>query len=412
MAETFHLSTRRTPARFLTLFTAGFRFYFLAAGVFSVFAMLTWTLWLGLLAAGESVGTLPMRMAPQLWHAHEMVFGYTVAVMAGFFLTAVPSWTGTKEARTIFVTVSGAVWLLGRFAVWFSGLLDPILVAAVDLLFVPILATNILGRLARKSQARNAVFIVLLGGLFLANLLMHLDWIGWTEGTAQAGVRLGVFLSAAMIAIIGGRVVPAFTRNVLQREGYLGSMPRSHVWLERSGILLSLLAAVATLPFVPAPVTGVLCLGAGAVNLARLAGWKGWRILNSPILWVLHAAYLLLAAGYLLYGLSLTFNLVDETAALHLLAIGAVGGMTLAMMTRASLGHAGMPLKVSRLIVLAYAALIAAALTRVFGFLAYGYFEVMLLAGGLWVLAFGLFAGVYFPILSTPRAERQTGKGR
>ncbi|MES0811085.1 NnrS family protein [Roseibium sp. SCPC15] len=405
MAATSPPHSSRMANRFPTVLSAGFRFYFLAAGIFSVIAMLAWNIWLGVHAAGGAFVSLPMSMAPHLWHAHEMVFGYTVAVMAGFFITAVPNWTGSKESGALFVTCSGAVWLLGRLAVWFSGLLDPVLVAVVDLAFVPILATSIIGRLAKKSQVRNIVFLFLLSALFTGNLLMHLEWMGWTEATAESGVRLGLFVSAAMIVIIGGRVVPAFTRNALNRVGYAGTMPVSRAWLDRAGILLAVLSAVASVLPVPETVFGILCLGAGAANLCRVSGWRGWVTLDSPILWILHAAFLLLSIGYLVYGFSLTFNVFSETAALHLLAAGAVGGMTLAMMTRASLGHSGRPLIVSTPIMLAYLAVIAAALLRTFGTQFWDYFPVMLSSGALWITSFALFTWVYFPILTRPRSR-------
>jgi uncharacterized protein involved in response to NO len=406
MMATHRFGALGTPNRIPTVLTAGFRFFFLSAGIFSVFAMLAWTVWLGVHAAGGTFVSTPMSMAPHLWHAHEMVYGYTAAVIAGFFVTAVPNWTGTKEAGSLFVIVSGTVWLAGRFAIWFSNGIDPVIVAAVDLAFVPVLSTAVLGRLARKSQARNMVFLALLTALLTGNLMMHLEWIGWTDDTAQAGVRMGIFTSTAMIAIIGGRVVPAFTRNALLRSGYQGSLPVSHVWLDRCSILLVLLAALTFLPFVPEALTGGLCLAAGVVTLLRLAGWQGWAARKEPILWILHAAYLLLGTGYLVYGVSVLTGEYSETAALHLLAAGAIGSMTLAMMTRASLGHAGLPLRVSRPIVLAYVLLIAAALVRSFGLTALGYFETMLLSGSLWVLAFGLYVWVYFPILTTPRTPK------
>ncbi|MCK7611115.1 NnrS family protein [Roseibium sediminicola] len=406
MAASIPSRDQGTPFRVPTVFTAGFRFFFLSAGLFSVLAMTVWTLWLGIQAAGGEAMAVPIAMAPQLWHAHEMVFGYAVAVMAGFFVTAVPSWTGTKETGAAFVTFSGLVWLAGRLAVWFSAVLDPILVAAVDLAFVPVLSSAVIGRLAQKSQTRNMVFLALLTALFSGNLMMHLDWIGWTGGNAEAGARLGIFTSAAMIAVIGGRVVPAFTRNALIRQGMEDDLPRSRAWLDRCGILLSLLTTLACLPFVPETALGALCVAAGIVTLMRLTGWQGPATRKEPILWILHVAFLLLGAGYLLYGLTLLAGIWQETAALHLLAVGAIGSMTLAMMTRASLGHAGRPLTVSRPIVAAYLALIVAALVRAFALPVCGYFETMLLSGSLWILAFGLYSWVYFPILTQPRQRK------
>lgn len=395
----------RTP----TVFTAGFRFFFLGAGLFSVFAMLAWFSWLAVHAAGGTFVILPMSMPPHLWHAHEMMFGYTAAVMAGFFVTAVPNWTGTGEPKTRFVVLSGSIWFLGRIAMWCSSVLDPVVVAVADLLFIPVLASAIFGRLAQKSQMRNAVFLFLLAALFTGNLMMHLDWIDWVPGNAEAGVRLAIFASSAMIIIVGGRVVPAFTRNALNREGCTGSLPRSHALLDRAGIVLAMLATIASVPLVPYEFLAGLCLAAGSVNLLRLAGWKGWLTRKTPILWILHIAYLLTTGGYLVYGTSLLTGLPSETAALHLVAVGGVGSMTLAMMTRASLGHSGRPLKVSAPVTLAYIAVISAALVRSFGTLVGDYFQVMLLSGGLWILAFAAFVAVYLPILAGPRLPKDTG---
>ncbi|MET1415377.1 NnrS family protein [Roseibium sp. HPY-6] len=406
MATILHSKSSSKLRLCAVVLTKGFRFYFLSAGLFSVFAMFAWTVWLGVHAAGGAFVSVPMSMAPHLWHAHEMVYGYAVAVMAGFFITAVPNWTGTEEAGAKFVAASGLIWLLGRLGVWFSSAFDPVVVAIVDLAFIPVLSTAILGRLARKSQVRNMIFLFLLSALFLGNLMMHLDWIGWSSGTAEAGIRVGVFASAAMIAIVGGRVVPAFTRNALNRDGYEGALPRSNAWLDRLGVLSALLATLAAFPFVPVFFLGCIAFAAGAANLLRLAGWNGWAVRNSPILWILHLAFLLLTAGYLVYGSTLILAYMSETAALHLLATGAIGSMTLAMMTRASLGHSGQPLIVKRPIVLAYLMVIAAALIRSFGNLAFDYFAVMLISGMVWTGAFMLFVWIYFPILTRPRPLR------
>ncbi len=406
MAEILHSDINGKPNRYPVILTAGFRFYFLFAGVFSVFAMAFWWLWLAVHAVNGAFVSLPMGMAPHLWHAHEMVFGYAAAVIAGFFVTAVPNWTGTEEPKARFVALSGMVWLIGRLAVWFSVALDPVLVAVADLAFIPILASALLGRLSQKTQLRNAIFLLLLTALFAGNLMMHLEWIGWIDAGASTGVRLGIFTTAAMITIIGGRVVPSFTRNALNRKAQHGPLPRQVPALDKAGILLAVLAAMGSLPFVPEMVFGALCVAAGAVNFLRLAGWRGLDTTDSPILWVLHAAYLLLAAGYMVYGFGLLSGAISETSALHLLAVGAIGCMTLAMMTRASLGHSGRKLKVPGSITAAYLSVIAAALVRTFGTLTFDYFQVMLVSGALWLLAFVLYVWVFFPILTTARPKR------
>lgn len=392
-------------AKIPAVFSAGFRFFFLAAGLFAVLAMAAWLLFLGVHAAGGAIAEPWQAMGPQLWHAHEMVYGYTMAVIAGFFLTAVPNWTGAAPARALFVSGAGAVWLAGRAAIWFSGLLDPALVAAIDLAFVPLLALKIGGNLLKRTQARNLVFLILLAMFFTGNLLMHLDWIGLPGGDAQAGIRLGLLVSVAMIVIIGGRVVPGFTRNALNRAGHSGKMPVTHPLAERIGIASAVLTALAAGIDAPTFVIGWLAAIAAVANGIRLAGWQSRHTLKEPILWSLHLAFLLLVAGYAALALSHLAGQPGEIGALHLLAIGAGGGMTLAMMTRASLGHTGRPLVVAKPIALAYAAIAIAAILRGCGptLMPDYYHAVIFASGALWTGAFAIFLAVYLPILGTDR---------
>lgn len=388
-----------------TFLTAGFRFHFLAAGVLAVFAMGFWILWLAVHELGGVFVSEPMAMPPYLWHAHEMIYGYTVAVMAGFFLTAVPNWTGAPSARAFYVTFTACVWLAGRLAIWFSAHLDPYLVAVLDLAFVPLLATKIAGNLLKKTQVRNLIFLGLLTAMFVGNLLMHLEWIGWTGETAIAGTRLGLFTSAAMITIIGGRVVPGFTRNALNRRGHSGRLPLVRPALDKVAILASVAAALASALPVPEFLLGLVCLVAGAANLARVAGWCGQLTWREPILWVLHLSFAMLAVSYLALGAAYLTDVIGETGALHLLAIGGVGGMTLAMMTRASLGHTGRALVVAKPVAGAYLAIFLAALVRAFGPDVIGYYPAMYVSGGLWIGAFLVYLGVYFPILAMTEAD-------
>lgn len=381
--------------------TAGFRFYFLAAGAFAVIGLAGWLVWLAVHAMGGAFTRSMIEMPPHLWHAHEMLFGYTVAVIAGFFLTAVPNWTGAAQARALYVAGTGAVWLAGRLAIWFSGALDPYLVAIVDLAFIPLLGIRIGGNLLKRPQARNLFFLVLLIMLFAGNLRMHLDWIGLPGGDAEAGVRLGLLTSVAMIVIIGGRVIPGFTRNALNRRGYGGAMPTLNPHADRvamaSSVLLALLSGFDT----PEVVLGVVASIAAVANAVRLSGWRGMAVWREPILWSLHLAFAMLVLGYAALALAHLGGPLGEIPALHLLAIGAVGGMTLAMMTRASLGHTGRNLVVSKPIALAYLAVAVAGVTRMLGpvLLPGEYYQVMFISGGLWVAAFVLFLWVYVPIL-------------
>lgn len=382
---------------------AGFRFYFLSAGVFAILTMAVWIGWLAIHDLGGTFTSLPMKMPPHQWHAHEMLFGYIVAVMAGFFLTAVPNWTGAPSARTYFVAATGAVWIAGRLVLWASADIPAAVVAAVDLAFIPLLMLKIGGNLLRKTQLRNLVFLALLLAMFSGNLLMHLEWLGFLDSGADRGARLGLFTSAAMIVIIGGRVVPGFTRNALNRRGHEGALPATRPVIDRLAILSSCFAALASATDLPLVLLGLLCLCAGALNLCRLSGWCGLHVLREPILWVMHVAFLLLAAAYLVLAAGYITDEVSEVAGLHLLAIGGIGVMTLAMMTRASLGHTGRPLRVHRMIVVAYLCLIASAVVRSSAGGLIDYFQIMYISAAFWITAFVLYFLIYFPILAAER---------
>ncbi|MCB1331410.1 MAG: NnrS family protein, partial [Maritimibacter sp.] len=201
------------------LFSEGFRVFFLGAGLFAIFAMGWWEIYLGVHYTGGMVTRVPFAMAPHEWHAHEMVFGYGSAALGGFLLTAVPNWTGAAGARHWFIGLAAAVWLAGRVALWVSGSLPPGLVAAVDLAFLPILWVKIAGLLLRRPKPQNLVFLGFVTLFWLANLAMHLGWAGIWDGGEISGARAGIGALAGMILVIGGRVGPAFTRNAMHRDG-------------------------------------------------------------------------------------------------------------------------------------------------------------------------------------------------
>jgi uncharacterized protein involved in response to NO len=391
-----------TPPR---LMTEGFRFFFLAAALWAVMAVLAWEGWLGVHALNGMVTHTPFAPAPHLWHAHEMVFGYGTAVLGGFFLTAVPNWTGGPGARAGFVIAAAALWLAGRLAVWFSGGLPPALVAAVDLAFLPLLAAKIAALLAKRPKPQNVALLGLIALVWAGNLWTHLEWTGVVVDGASPGLRLGLSGLCALIAVVGGRVTPAFTRNAMTREGRERGLPVSRPWLE----LPAIVGAVALGPLwafgAPEPLLAAVALVAGAAQLGRVAGWRpGWA-LRQPILWSLHAGMAMLGLGWLALGAGWAGAAVGESAGLHLLAIGAVGGMTLAVMSRAALGHTGRPLATPAPVAWAYALVLLAALLRFGGpVFAPGFYNAAVLgSGALWIAAFAIFAAVYAPILTGPR---------
>lgn len=386
------------------LFSEGFRVFFLAAGLFAVLSMLVWVIWLALESAGIAV-ELPVAPAPFQWHAHEMIFGFGSAALGGFFLTAVPNWTGTRAAPHRFVAGAAALWLAGRVACGLSGSLPPGLVAVADLAFLPLLWGQIFGQLVRRPRPDQMIFLVLLLLFWTGNLLVHLDWLGWTA-TQGAGLRIGLLTLCALIMVLGGRVTPGFTRNAMVQAGRESRLPANPSWLAAVSIAAALVLPVGHLAGLPQGLMAAAALVAGAAGLGRVALWRSGWTRSRPILWTLHLSYAVNALGFLLLGLS-GFGLGSELAALHLLGIGAVGGMSLSFMSRATLGHTGRPLVAPRLVVLSYGLVPLAALARVLAAsLPALYLPGLLLAGGLWILAFALYVVALWPAFWGPRLPR------
>lgn len=382
------------------LFGEGFRAFFLAAGLFAQLAVGLWTLSLILPVP------LPEALPPAEWHAHELIFGYGGAALGGFFLTAVPNWTGAKAARHRFIAVAVALWLAGRLAVWFAGALPLPLAAAVDLAFLPLLAAKIATQLVQRPKPQNVMFLGLIALIWTANIFVHLEWIGITAATARPGLYAGLYGLVAMIAVLGGRVVPAFTRNAMTRAGRETALPRSFAPLDAVAIALAIALPVATLAQAPGRVVGVVAAAAGAGQLARLAFWRSGFTLGQPILWALHLSFALIGLGLVLTGLA-GFGLGSPVGALHVLAIGGVGGMTLAVMSRASLGHSGRPLVAPAPVALAYGLLPLAALLRwaAAAFAAVA-LPATLAAGVVWSAVFLLYLVALWPAFWGPRLAR------
>lgn len=384
------------------LFGDGFRVFFLAAGVFAILSMAVWELYLTIQATGGLI-VLPTAAPPHLWHAHEMIFGYGAAVLGGFFLTAVPNWTGGKSAPHRFILLVSTLWLAGLLAVSGSSHLPLGLVAAIDLAFIPVLSLNILTQLIRSPKPQQMIFLVLLSLVWTANLMVHLEWLGWTSDTSWAGLRAGLLTLSTMIMVLGGRVTPSFTRNAMVQSGREHHLPRNPMPLAGLSIITSLGLTAGYLLALPELALAPIALLAGAAGLVRVALWQSLWTRDKPILWTLHLSYALNAAGLVALGLA-KLDLTSEIAALHLLGIGGVGGMTLAMMTRASLGHTGRLLVTPGPVVIAYALVPLAALTRFAGSaLPALYTPAILIAGALWLLAFTLFAVTYWTVFWGPR---------
>ena len=379
----------------------GFRPFFLLGSLWAALAM---AIWVGVLSGGVA---LPTAFDPVGWHAHEMLFGYLGAIAAGFLLTAVPNWTGRMPVSGWPLAVLALIWLAGRVAVAFSAQLSPGLVALVDLAFLVALAGLILREIVAGRNWRNLMVLALLAGLIAGNALFHWQVARGAYAAGGAGLRLGLAAAVMMITVIGGRVVPSFTRNWLVKQGS-AARPAPFGPVDKAAIILSLTALVA---WVAAPahlVTGVLCLLAGVAQAIRLARWSGLHTGGEALVWVLHAGYAFVPLGFLVAAAGVLWpgaGTVMGTGAQHVWMAGAIGLMTLAIMTRASLGHAGRPLHAGRAVTALYLLLILSVLARFVAGVMPGNMGLLHLAAAAWIAAFGGFAILYWRILTCPRKQ-------
>jgi len=382
----------RPPPAFLT---QGFRPFFLAAGLWSAAAM---ALWIVMIVSGTSV---PSRFGPLGWHIHEMLFGFVMAAIAGFLLTAIPNWTRRLPVSGRPLALLAGLWLLGRIACLLSTLVPASIAIATDLSFPVVLVGVVAREIVAGRNWRNLPMVAPVTVLGIANLLMHLE----ADGAAVPpglGWRLGLAAVIVLISVVGGRIVPSFTRNWLARRPG-AELPAGPGRIDRAalGILHAGLALWAFAPaFRPA---GALLLSGAALNLWRLLRWRGAATAAEPLLLVLHVGYAWLVLGAALLGLSLLGGDPPQTAAVHTLTAGAVGTMILAVMTRATRGHAGRDLTADRGTSLIYALVSLAAVTRVAAvFAATWTMPLLVLSACLWIAAFAGFVLAYGPMLILP----------
>ena len=390
------------------LFSYGFRPFFLGAGVSAQVVMGIWIAWLSMQMPGWAM----FGSSPFAWHAHEMIFGFAAAALAGFLLTAVPNWTGALPLSGPPLMLLFAVWLLGRMAMLAAGLLGPVTVAVVDLVFLPLLGVSAARQLFVKPAARNVMLLAILAALVGANVAYHLASSGIWPGQELGGLQFALMLLVLMIAIIGGRVIPAFTHNWLHLNSASARMPQRLTWLDAAAIVS--VALVAVLQLIPAPewVQGCITLFAALANAARLFLWRGAPTWRAPIVFILHIGYAWLVVGLLLMSAAAFRSGLPSIPAEHAFGAGAVTTMIMAIMSRASLGHTGRAIIAPKAVVLGYGLLTLAAFLRVFG-VGIGpahYTQVLQVAGLAWIAAFGLFVVVYAPILMTPRVGASTAR--
>jgi uncharacterized protein involved in response to NO len=367
----------------------GFRPFFLGGALWAALAVLLWLP----LYFGEFL--LPTALRPLDWHVHEMIYGYVAAVIAGFLLTAIPNWTGRLPVNGGPLAALAALWLAGRLAILVSESIGPAVAATIDVAFLVALAAVAFREIVAGRNWRNLRVLGVVSLLIAGNVTFHLETV-W-RGFSEYGVRIGLAAIILLITLVGGRIVPSFTRNWLARRAP-GRLPAP---FGRFDALCMAVGAVALAGWVALPeniIAGLLLVAAGVLHAARLARWAGERTASDRLVLVLHLGYAFVPLGFVLAGGAAFSSAVPPSAGIHAWGAGAIATMTLAVMTRASLGHTGHPLVATPGTQAIYALVIAAAALRIVAA-----FEPSLLlyhaAALAWIAAFGGFVVLYGPLL-------------
>ena len=379
------------------LFSYGFRPFFLFGAIQAAVAMAAWIM----LLAGR-LDTFS-HFAPVDWHIHEMLFGYLAAIVAGFLLTAIPNWTGRLPLNGAPLVALFVAWLAGRVAIFFSASIGPLPAAAIDCAFLALLAAAAAREIVAGRNWRNLKVLVPILILLAANALFHAEVA--VTGTSDFSRRLGIAAAIMLIGIIGGRIIPSFTRNWLAKRSPHG-LPAP---FGRFDVACLALTAVALACWTVAPestVAGWLSLAAAGANLVRLARWRGDRCAGDVLVVILHLGFLWVPIGLLVAGLAaLMPDRIAPAAAVHAFGVGAIGTMTLAVMVRATLGHTGRALAAGWRGSLVFAAILLAAAARVAHALFWPGEALLHLSAAAWIAAFLGFALLFGPFILSPRLK-------
>ena len=377
----------------------GFRVFFALAGLSALVLIVLWN------AIFKGTLTTDNYFSNNYWHAHEMLLGYSVAVIAGFLLTAVKNWTGKPTLTGDKLAGLALLWLYGRILPFYAGLLPDAFIALIDFAFLPVLAYQTSKPIIQAKHFKSLIFIGLLLLLALGNGLIHAEILGLCQNTAWTGIQLVVATLIILILIIAGRVFPFFTER-----GLHGILIIKNPLLDA----LSIGSAVAVFALQLSAVSGTLlaltATFAVIVNTARLSGWYVQRIWYVPLLWILYTGYGWIILGFILTALS-AYAWVLPSLALHAFTLGGIGVLTLGMMARVSLGHTGRALRLSNAMAVGFVLINLAALLRVLLPLALPNWYNLIIYGSTlsWLAAFSLFMFVYAPILTSPRIDGQEG---
>jgi uncharacterized protein involved in response to NO len=372
------------------IFSYGFRPFFLGGAIWAALAILIWIpLYMGAL-------TWRSPLAPLDWHIHEMLYGYVPAVVAGFLLTAIPNWTGRLPVCGAPLAGLALVWLSGRIAMLMGGSIGVVTAATIDTGFLALLLAVTMREVIAGKNWRNLRVLVLVFALLAGNLVFHVEAIRF--GAPNYGIRIGIAAILLLISLVGGRIIPSFTHNWMVRENP-GRMPVSFGRFDGAVIVLTAVTFASWIAAPAATFTGALMIVVGLLHAARLARWAGDRTLRDRLVLVLHVAYAFVPIGFLLTGAAVLWpDHAPASAGIHAWTAGAIGMMTMAVMTRASLGHTGQGLAASPMTQAIYACLLIAAVLRITAACT-GSMALIHTSGTAWILGFGGFAAVYGPAL-------------
>jgi len=384
------------PAPRFALWNLGFRPFYLLAGAFAALSILFWTA-----QFARWTGTSVYLGDPR-WHAHEMIFGYAFAVIVGFLFTAGRNWTNRPTPTGLALAAVAALWLAARVLVltpWhdFAAIADTAFAIAASVgMAVPLLASR---------NRRNYFFVPLLLAFGAANLAFYLSMAGVIDFSMQRALQVALDLILFVVAVMAGRVVPMFTNNAIP-----GARASRRSWLEHVVLGSTLCVFAADALNLPAAVIAAIAVIAALAHAARLGLWKSWVTARYPIVWILHLSYAWIAIHLLLRALA-ALGLVPETLATHALTVGAIGGITIGMMTRTSRGHTGRPLRASAMETASYVLVHVGAAVRVFLPLAVPEMQLgaIVASGVLWSAAFALFTIAFWPILTRARLDGKPG---
>lgn len=372
----------------------GFRPFYLLGAAFAGVAVPAWT--------ASVLGWIAFPRLDILWHVHEMLFGFVIAIVVGFLYTAGRNWTGMWTPRGRHLAALAGLWLAGRAAMV---ALPPPLAAAVDLAFLPVATLPLYLVIRRAGNTRNLIMVVLLAILALANAAFHASVLGHLAISPMQPLYAAIATVILIESVLGGRVIPNFTANAVR-----GTQTTSHPRLEKISLALTAATGLAWAVLPLSVPLGLLALATATTQALRMAGWKPLCTLHHPLLWILHLSFAWIPVGFGVLALA-CFGVAPHSAAVHLLTVGAMGGLILGMMTRTTLGHTGRMLEAGKVETAMYVLLQAGVLARLAAALGDAGLRAwaLLAATVCWCLAFALFCVVYGPYLVRPRVDGREG---